>query len=106
VATDARDFPRISELNSALHLRVIEISGNRWLASLATALYFHVQWVFHLGVAERAPHSWVEHIALVDALASGDPEAAEIAAVTHVSAAASAAHQNAERHPEHQRPHA
>jgi DNA-binding GntR family transcriptional regulator len=107
VATEAHDFPRISELNSALHLRVIEISGNRWLASLATALYLHVQWVFHLGVAERAPHSWIEHIALVDALASGDPEAAEIAAVTHVSAAASAAYENAAvRRPDPQRPHA
>lgn len=106
IATEARDFPRISELNSALHLRVIEISGNRWLASLATPLYFHVQWVFRLGVAERAPHSWIEHIALVDALASGDPDAAEAAASAHVTAAATAAYENAARQPDGQRPHA
>ena len=94
-ATDAQDFPRISGLNSALHLRVIEISGNRWLSSLATALYLHVQWVFRLGVAERAPHSWMEHIALVEAIGTGDPDEAEAAALAHVSAASSAALENA-----------
>ncbi len=109
-ATDTQDFPRISRLNSALHLRVIEISGNRWLSSLATALYLHVQWVFRLGVAERAPHSWIEHIALVEAIGSGDPEEAESAALAHVSAASSAAHENARtgysREAGSQRPHA
>jgi DNA-binding GntR family transcriptional regulator len=93
-ATDANDFPQISELNSALHLRVIEISDNRWLASMATALYMHVQWVFRLGVAERAPHSWIEHIALVQAIESGDADEAEAAALAHVSAASVAAQEN------------
>jgi DNA-binding GntR family transcriptional regulator len=94
-ATEREDFPRISQLNSDLHLRVIRISGNRWLASMATALYMHVQWVFRLGAAERAPHSWIEHIALVEAIESGDPDRAEMAALAHVSAASAAAHENA-----------
>lgn len=90
-ATDRAEFSRLAELNSALHLRVIEISGNRWLASIASALYLHVQWVFRIGAAHRAPHSWVEHIRLVDAIEAGDPDAAEAAAMAHVDAASAAA---------------
>lgn len=90
-ATDHAEFSRLAELNSALHLRVIEISGNRWLASIASALYLHVQWVFRIGAAHRAPHSWVEHIRLVDAIEAGDADAAEAAAMAHVDAASAAA---------------
>jgi DNA-binding GntR family transcriptional regulator len=93
-ATDAEDFVQVSELNSALHLRVIKISGNRWLASIATSLYLHVQWVFRISAADRAPHSWAEHTQLVDAIAAGDPEAAEAAARTHVHRAGAAASEN------------
>lgn len=90
-ATDRLDYARVAELNSELHLRVIEISGNRWLTSMASALYLHVQWVFRLGAAHRAPHSWAEHIRLVDAIAIGDPHEAEAAAAAHVDAASAAA---------------
>lgn len=90
-ATEAEDFDRVAELNSALHLAVIEISGNRWLASLSAAMYHHVHWVFRLGAAQRAPHSWKEHIRVVDAIAAGDREAATAAARDHVEAAATAA---------------
>jgi len=90
-ATEAKDFDQVAELNSALHLAVIEISGNRWLASLSAAMYHHVHWVFRLGAAQRAPHSWVEHIRVVDAIAAGDTAAAAEAARLHVEAAATAA---------------
>nr|WP_275402447.1 GntR family transcriptional regulator [Streptomyces sp. SID13031] len=90
-ATEAEDFDQVAELNSALHVAVIEISGNRWLASLSTAMYHHVHWVFRLGAAQRAPHSWKEHIRVVDAIAAGDREAATTAARDHVEAAANAA---------------
>ncbi len=90
-ATDAEDFAQVSELNSALHLRVIEISGNRWLASIATSMYLHVQWVFRISAADRAPHSWAEHTQLVDAIAAGNAEEAEAAAWRHVNMAGSAA---------------
>ncbi|WBQ02110.1 GntR family transcriptional regulator [Kribbella sp. CA-293567] len=90
-ATEAGDFDLVAELNSALHLAVIEISGNRWLGSLSAAMYHHVHWVFRLGAAERAPHSWKEHIRVVDAIAAGDPAAATEAARDHVVAAATAA---------------
>lgn len=90
-ATDEVQFARVAELNSQLHLKVIEISGNRWLSAMASALYLHVQWVFRIGAADRAPHSWAEHIRLVDAIEAGDPDAAEAAAMAHVDAASTAA---------------
>ncbi|ONI69270.1 hypothetical protein BWI15_21950 [Kribbella sp. ALI-6-A] len=90
-ATEAQDLARVAELNSALHVAVIDISGNRWLASLSSAMYHHVHWVFRVGAAQRAPHSWEEHIRLVDAIAAGDAEAAVAAAEAHVEAAAAAA---------------
>jgi DNA-binding GntR family transcriptional regulator len=95
-ATDADDLSRVAELNSALHLRILHLSGNPWLTSIATSLYLHVQWVFRLGAADRAPHSWREHIALVDAIEAGDPELAERCATSHVAAASRAARSNAE----------
>nr|WP_273482737.1 GntR family transcriptional regulator [Kribbella italica] len=90
-ATDAEDFARVAELNSELHVAVIDISGNRWLASLSSAMYHHVHWVFRVGAAQRAPHSWEEHIRLVDAIAAGDADAAVAAASAHIDAAAAAA---------------
>ena len=39
----------------------------------------------------RAPHSWVEHIRLVDAIEAGDVDEAELAARSHVDAASAAA---------------
>jgi DNA-binding GntR family transcriptional regulator len=95
-ATQQQDLARVAELNSSLHLRILEISGNPWLLSIAKALYLHVQWVFRLGAAERAPHSWAEHIQLVDAIESGDGDRAERAALAHLDAASAAAHENAE----------
>lgn len=91
VATESGDLTRVAELNSALHLRVTAIAGNRWLASISTSLYLHVHWVFRVGAARRAPHSWREHIRLVDAIEAGDGAAAEAAARSHVEAAAQAA---------------
>ena len=95
-ATEQGDFSRVAELNSRLHLRVIEISGNRWLASIASSLYLHVQWIFRIGAQHRAPHSWIEHIRLVDAIEAGDPDEAEAAASAHVNAASAAAFDEAD----------
>jgi DNA-binding GntR family transcriptional regulator len=90
-ATEARDFRLLAELNSSLHQRIIEISGNRWLVALSAPMYRHVQWVFRLSAPDRAPHSWTEHVRLVEAIAAGDGAAAELAAAEHVDAAAAAA---------------
>ncbi|SNT50521.1 DNA-binding transcriptional regulator, GntR family [Asanoa hainanensis] len=90
-ATENQNLRRVAELNSALHLQILEISGNPWLASIAKALYLHVQWVFQLTAEVRAPHSWDEHIKLVDAISSGDGDLAESVALAHVGAASAAA---------------
>jgi DNA-binding GntR family transcriptional regulator len=90
-ATERVDLSRVAELNSELHMRVIAVSANKWLASIATSLYLQVQWVFRIGAAHRAPHSWCEHIRLVDAIEAGDPDEAEKAARSHVHAASTAA---------------
>lgn len=90
-ATERDDLSRVAELNSDLHMRVIATSGNRWLSSISSSLYLHVHWVFRIGAAHRAPHSWQEHIRVVDAIEAGDPDEAEAAARAHVDAAAHAA---------------
>lgn len=90
-ATEANDYPTLAVLNSQFHVGVIEASGNRWLSSMTTSLYHHVQWVFRMGAHDRAPHSWVEHVELADALTARNPEWAERAARQHVDAAHDAA---------------
>lgn len=111
LATQRADFSRVAELNSQLHLQIIQISGSRLLATMTTALYLHVQWIFRMGAAGRAPHSWAEHIRLVDAIESGDPDLAEAAAQAHLDAASLAAMEQAEfddagLEADRQRPHA
>jgi DNA-binding GntR family transcriptional regulator len=91
LATERQDLRRVAELNSALHLHILEISGNPWLASIAKALYLHVQWVFQMTANVRAPHSWDEHTNLIDAIESGDGDLAESVALSHVGAASLAA---------------
>jgi len=65
--------------------------------SIASALYLQVHWVFRIGAAQRAPHSWIEHIRLVDAIETGDGAEAEAAAAAHVNAASAAALQELAR---------
>lgn len=90
-ATADEDFSRVAELNSELHLRIIEITGNRWLGTISGAIYLHVHWIFRMSAARRAPHSWEEHLRLVDAIEQGEAEVAEQAARAHIEAATKAA---------------
>lgn len=90
-AADAGDYVRLAEFNSRFHLRIAELSGNRWLHTFATAVYNHVQWVFRQGASRRATHSWAEHVCVLEALEAHDPDAAERAASAHVHAARRAA---------------
>ena len=76
VATETGDLDRVAELNSALHTRVVELSGNLLLQQFSLSMYRHVHWVFRLGAASRATHSWKEHVRLVEALEAHDPDAA------------------------------
>lgn len=87
VAAERGDLAALSELNSGLHRRVLDMSGNRWLQSMATTMYHHVEWVFLRSAAWRATHSWTEHRRLVAAIGAADPDEAEAAAAEHVAAA-------------------
>jgi DNA-binding GntR family transcriptional regulator len=89
-ATERGDLAEVAALNSAFHQRVVDLAHNRWLAALYAPLNRHVQWVFRLSAAHRAPHSWNEHLRLVEAIEAGDPAGAEQAAGDHVDAAAAA----------------
>lgn len=91
LAAGRNDFARLSELNSEFHLKVISISGNRWLVSMVSSLYLHVQWIYRQSAAGRAPHSWAEHERIADAIESRDGDRAEQAAFVHVAAASQAA---------------
>ncbi len=91
LATDEQDLTRVAQLNNDLHRLCIAITGNRWLMTMSSALYLHVHWVFRIGAAERAPHSWAEHIRIVDAIEAHDPDVAEAAVRAHLSAAAASA---------------
>jgi DNA-binding GntR family transcriptional regulator len=86
-ATDAGDLDAVAWLDGDLHLRVVEISRNRWLISIATALYHHCHRATRSGPGPREPHSWREHVPLVDAIAAGDREAATEVARRHAEEA-------------------
>jgi DNA-binding GntR family transcriptional regulator len=86
-ATEAGDLDAVAWLDGDLHLRVLEISRSRWLASIGTALYHHVHRALRAGPAPREPHSWREHVPLVDAIAAGDRETATEVARLHAEAA-------------------
>lgn len=90
-ATAREDYGRLAALNSDFHLQVVRAAGNRWLETMATSIFYHVQWVFRLGAADRAPHSWEEHVALLAALSDEDPQRAYDAAQEHVTKAHHAA---------------
>jgi DNA-binding GntR family transcriptional regulator len=94
---DAGDLVGASERNAALHARVLALSGNetarRLVASLNSQLVrFQYRTILVPGRAER---SYEEHSAIVEAIASGDADAAEAAMrghLEHVTDALRAAH--------------
>jgi DNA-binding GntR family transcriptional regulator len=89
---DAGDLLGASDANAVLHRRLIEIGGHgtalRLIATLKSQLVrFQYRTILLPGRSER---SFAEHRAIVEAVASGDPVAAEIAMRTHLSHVAAA----------------
>ena len=89
---EADDLLGVSEENARLHRRLIEIGGHatasRLISTLNTQLVrFQYRTILLPGRGER---SLSEHIAIIDAIAAGDPEAAEAAMRTHLSHVADA----------------
>jgi DNA-binding GntR family transcriptional regulator len=92
---EADDLLGVSEENARLHRRLLEISGHatasRLIASLNTQIVrFQYRTILLPGRGER---SLTEHVAIIDAIAAGDPDAAEAAMRTHLSHVAEALRQ-------------
>ncbi len=90
-ATEEQRLADLTMLNTRFHAAICELSGNSLLAAMMDALHGRVQWIFRQGAAQRAPHSWSEHVAVLDAIRTGDPDRAQVAAERHVAAARAAA---------------
>ena len=86
-AARTRSVADLAALNTAFHAEICRLSGNSLLASIMDSLHDRLQWIYRQSVEVRAPHSWTEHQALAAAICAGDPEAAALAARTHVLAA-------------------
>jgi DNA-binding GntR family transcriptional regulator len=89
---DAGDLLGASDENAVLHRTLLEVSGHatatRLIATLKSQLVrFQYRTIMLPGRSER---SFSEHEAIVDAVAAGDPEAAETAMRTHLSHVAEA----------------
>jgi DNA-binding GntR family transcriptional regulator len=84
---DVGDLFGVSDLNARLHGRLLEIANHRTVAQLVATLSsqlvrFQYRTILLPG---RAEQSHAEHRAIVDAVASGDPDAAEQAVRNHVA---------------------
>ncbi len=95
---DAGDLLSASDENAVLHRRLLEISGHttaeRLIATLKSQLVrFQYRTIMLPG---RSEHSFGEHTAIVEAVAAGDPDAAEAAMRTHLSHVAEALRGRAE----------
>jgi DNA-binding GntR family transcriptional regulator len=93
---EADDLLALSEQNARLHGRLIEISGHdtasRLISSLNTQIVrFQYRTILLPGRGDR---SLSEHAAIIDAVAAGDPKAAETAMRTHLSRVAEALNQS------------
>ncbi len=83
---DGGDLLGASERNAALHARVLALSGHRTAGRLVASLNsqlvrFQYRTILVPGRAER---SFAEHTAIVEAIASGDGDAAEAAMRGHL----------------------
>lgn len=88
----AGDLLAVSDYNAALHRRLLEIAAHatagRLISSLRSQLVrFEYRTIL---LPSRSEHSLSEHTAIVEAVAAGDPDAAETAMRTHLSHVADA----------------
>ena len=81
------DLLGISEGNTRLHSRLLLIANNKTVARLIARLHAqHIRSQFRLIlVPGRPPRSVAEHRAIVEAVASRDPDAAEAAMRSHLA---------------------
>jgi len=93
---ESGDLLRVSDENARLHRRMVEIAGHGTAQRLIAALNSQmVRFAYRtILLPGRSERSLAEHEALVQAIADGDPEAAELAMRTHLSQVAEALHRS------------
>lgn len=85
-ALEADDTATYSALSSRIHLCIMEIAHNRFLTDFVMRIYM-ITSRYHMAITSlpyRANSSYLEHRAIVDAIASHDGDAAEQAMVQHI----------------------
>jgi len=89
---DAGDPLGASDHNALLHRRLLDIAGHAIVDRLVGTLNSHlVRFQYRtILVPGRAEHSFAEHTAIVEAVAAGDPGAAEAAMRAHLAHATAA----------------
>lgn len=75
-AHESEDIAAVVELNAELHSAVTRLSGNDVLVELAAQVDRRVRWYYTPVARDRGELSWLEHAALIDAIAEGDADRA------------------------------
>ncbi|MFI9245954.1 GntR family transcriptional regulator [Streptomyces sp. NPDC053086] len=75
-AVAAEDVDRAVALNAAFHAKVMELAGNTVLAELAAQVDRRVRWYYTPVARQRGNQSWIEHRALITAIAAQDEQRA------------------------------
>ena len=79
------DFARLASDNGRFHAKVHAMSGNVELIRSLERLRLKVGWMFAGYASTRGESAWVEHQALVDAIAAGDAEGAAECSRQHIA---------------------
>lgn len=75
-AVDADDVDGAVAVNARFHAKVMELAGNAVLAGLAAQIDRRVRWYFTPVARQRDLKSWLEHRALIAAIAARDEQRA------------------------------
>ncbi|MHA6628246.1 GntR family transcriptional regulator [Pseudonocardia sichuanensis] len=82
-ALGSEDVATMVALNAELHAAVMKMSGNDVLVELAAQVDRRVRWYYTPVARHRGEQSWIEHAALIDAIAAGDAEEAAKVMAAH-----------------------
>ncbi|MGW2280358.1 GntR family transcriptional regulator [Streptomyces sp. NPDC001770] len=80
----------LAALNTRFHQVLAEASGSPTMAALVAQLGYKISWVYSVELPRRAPDSWAEHEAIVEALRERDPVAARERVADHIRRAQAA----------------
>ncbi|POX48885.1 GntR family transcriptional regulator [Streptomyces sp. Ru71] len=75
-AVAADDVDGAVALNARFHATIMELAGNAVLADLAAQVDRRVRWYYTPVARQRGQQSWIEHRALIAAIAEGDEQRA------------------------------